>query len=318
MDIFVSAIACLLLYSSVLTIVGLGGMFSERGGIIALSLEGSMTIGAMTAGIVMRFWPAGVLPWLACIIVIIAAMLGGLIYSMLLAVASINFKANQTLAGTALNILSTAIAIVVIKVITQSPELPAGQSRLSFAAFYEYFSFSFPGMASIKFNWLAFVILAIVPIAWFILNKTRFGLRLRACGENPAAADSLGINVKLTRYFGVGISGLFAGLGGLTLILAGTEWEFAAGANGFGFLALAVLIFGQWKPILIFLGSLLFAAFKTIALVFPNIDVIAQLHISSYVYLMLPYIVCLIALIFTSKKNHAPKASGIPYDKDKR
>ena len=140
----------------------------------------------------------------------------------------------------------------------------------------------------------------------------------KSCGEHPQAAASAGINVIRTRYAGVAISGALAGLGGLALIMTGSEWEFAAGANGFGFLALAVMIFGQWKPITIFLGSLLFGLFKTISILYASIPLLSGLNLPSYFYLALPYVVCLIVLIFTSKKSSAPKAEGIPYDKSTR
>lgn len=318
MELFLSTISFLLIYTSILTVVGLGGMFSEKSGTIALSLEGSMTIGALFACIMMNILPASLPPFILCVLVILSAVLGGLIYSMLLAVASITFKANQTLVGTALNILATALAVVIAKVVTKSSELPAGQSIISFTKFYEYFNIPFFGYSTVKFNWLIIVILVLIPIVWFVLNKTSFGLRLSSCGENPSASDSLGINVTKTRYIGVGLSGMFAGLGGLALVLTGGEWDFAQGANGFGFLALAVLIFGQWKPIMIFVGALVFGLFKTISVVYPSINFLAALNISSYFYLALPYVVCLVALIFTSKKASGPKASGVPYDKGKR
>lgn len=128
----------------------------------------------------------------------------------------------------------------------------------------------------------------------------------------------MGINVNKTRYVGIILSGVFASLGGLLLITMNAEWEFANGANGFGYLALAVLIFGQWKPLYIFLGAFLFSIFKTLSLVYPSIDFLANLGISSYFYLALPYVVCLIVLVFTSKKNVGPKSLGSAYDKGKR
>ncbi|MCQ2800957.1 MAG: ABC transporter permease [Bacilli bacterium] len=315
MILFASTMSFLLIYTSILLVTALAGLFSERSGVLALSLEGNMTIGSLFAGIAMNLMPGSVPAPIACIVVIIAAIIGGMLYSFLHAVACITFKANQTLIGIALNILAVSIAVVGNKVLTASPALPAGNSRLKFTAFYEMFNFIVPGMETVRFNWLIFIILALLPLAWFILYKTKFGLRLRACGENPRAADSAGINVTKIRYVGVLICGALSGLGGLALILTGAEWEFASGANGFGFLALAVLIFGQWKPFLVFLGSLIFALFKTISVIYPSIDFLASLNISSYFYLMLPYIVCLIALIFISKKNKSPKDLGNPYDK---
>lgn len=317
-EIILSVFSFLLAYVCVLTVTALGGMFSEKSGTIALSLEGCMTFGAFSAGVMMHILPANIPDPLSAIIVIVVALVGAGLYSLLLAVACITFKANQTLVGTALNILSTALAVVLIKQITQTPELPVGNSRLNFMRFYEIFNLDFFGFESVKFNWLIFIIIALVPIVYFIIYKTRYGLRLSSCGENPSSADSVGINVNKTRYAGIVLSGLFAGLGGLLLITLGAEWEFANGAGGFGFLALAVVIFGQWKPLYIFLGAFIFSGFKTLSVIYPSIDFLSNLGISSYFYLMLPYVVCLIVLMFTSRKNVGPKALGVPYDKSKR
>lgn len=315
MIIVLSTLSFLLAYIAVLTITALGGMFSEKSGTLALSLEGCMTFGAFTAGIVMYVLPASVPNAISALIVIITALVSAGLYSLLLAVASITFKANQTLVGTALNILSTAIAVVLIKQVTRTEALPVGNSRLNFTRFYEIFNVDLFGIQGVKFNWLVLIVLVLVPIVYVLIYKTQYGLRLSSCGENPSSADSLGINVKKTRYIGVLTSGIFAGLGGLLLITMNAEWEFSNGANGFGFLALAVLIFGQWKPLYIFLGAFVFSLFKTLSVVYPSIDFLSNLGISSYFYLALPYIVCLIVLVFTSKKNSGPKALGRPYDK---
>ncbi len=315
MIIVLSTLSFLLAYIAVLTISALGGMFSEKSGTLALSLEGCMTFGAFAAGIVMYVLPASVPNAISALIVIITALVSAGLYSLLLAVASITFKANQTLVGTALNILSTAIAVVLIKQVTRTEALPVGNSRLNFTRFYEIFNVDLFGIQGVKFNWLVLIVLVLVPIVYVLIYKTQYGLRLSSCGENPSSADSLGINVKKTRYIGVLTSGIFAGLGGLLLITMNAEWEFANGANGFGFLALAVLIFGQWKPLYIFLGAFVFSLFKTLSVVYPSIDFLSNLGISSYFYLALPYIVCLIVLVFTSKKNSGPKALGRPYDK---
>ena len=318
MIIALSTLFFLLAFVCVLTVTALGGMFSEKSGTIALSLEGCMTIGALCAGIAMHLLPASIPDGLCALLILIIAIVSAGAYSLLLAIASITFKADQTLVGTALNILSTSIAVVLIKLITKTDALPVGQSRLNFTRFYEIFNVEFFGMQGVRFNWITLIVLALIPIVYFILYKTEYGLRLSSCGENPSCADSLGISVKKTRYIGVGLSGMFAGLGGLLLITLNAEWEFANGANGIGFLALAVLIFGQRKPLYIFLGAFVFSIFKTLSIIYPNIDFLANVGISSYFYLALPYIVCLIVLVFTSKKNSGPKALGTSYDKGKR
>ncbi len=318
MTLFISIIAFTLIYASILTMVAYGGMFSERSGVINLGLEGCMTIGAFTGALMAMVIPSSMPNFFACLIVLLTGAISGFLYSMLLAFAAIRFKADQTITGTALNIFAPAFAVVIIKAITTTEATPSGTSRLKFVEFYERFNFSFSFAPAVKFNWFIIIVFILVPLVWFILNKTRFGLRLKACGEHPHAADSLGVNVYKMRYAGVGISGALAGVGGLALIMSGSEWEFAVGASGFGFLALAVMIFGQWKPIGIYLGALLFGLFKTISIIYTNIPIISNLNISSYFYLSLPYVICLIVLIFTSKTGRAPKAEGIPYDKGGR
>ena len=318
MSIALSTISFLLAYVSILTITAFGGMFSEKSGTVALSLEGCMTFGAFMAGMVMYALPSSVPAGISALIVILVAIVSAGLYSLLLAVACVTFKANQTLVGTALNILSTALAVVLIKQITKTEALPVGNSRLNFTRFYEIFNVNLFGVQGVRFNWLIIIVLVLVPLIYFIIYKTRFGLRLSSCGENPSSADSLGINVKKTRYTGIVISGALAGFGGLFLITMNPEWEFANGASGFGYLALAVLIFGQWKPLYILLGALIFSGFKTLSVIYPSIDFLENLGISSYFYLALPYVVCLIVLVFTSKKNVGPKALGEPYDKGKR
>ena len=316
MIMVLSTLSFLLAYISVLTVTALGGMFSEKSGTLALSLEGCMTFGAFSAGIAMHLLPASMPDFISALLVILVALISAGLYSLLLAVASITFKADQTLVGTALNILSTALAVVLIKQVTKTEALPVGNSRLNFTRFYEIFNVDLFGIQGVKFNWLTIIVLLLIPIVYLIIYKSQYGLRLSSCGENPSSADSLGINVKKTRYLGVLTSGIFAGLGGLLLITMNAEWEFANGANGFGFLALAVLIFGQWKPLFIFLGAFVFSAFKTLSVVYPSINFLANLGISSYFYLALPYIVCLIVLVFTSKKNVGPKSLGKPYESD--
>jgi simple sugar transport system permease protein len=163
------------------------------------------------------------------------------------------------------------------------------------------------------------IAIALLVISHIVLYKTRFGLRLCACGEHPQAADSVGINVYKMRYAGVIISGILGGLGGIVYITSGvSEWKFENGVAGFGFLALAVMIFGQWKPMNIALAALLFGLMRALSNVYVAFDFLAGLNIPGTVYNMLPYIISLVVLIFTSKKSRAPKAEGIPYDKGSR
>ena len=165
------------------------------------------------------------------------------------------------------------------------------------------------------------MLIALVALiaASIVLYRTRFGLRLMACGEHPQAADSVGINVYKMRWAGVLISGVLGGLGGICYILAGvSEWKFENGVAGFGFLALAVMIFGQWKPWRIGLAALLFGLFRALSNVYFGFPFLTALNIPGSVYNMMPYIISLLVLAFTSKKSRAPKAEGIPYDKGQR
>ena len=152
-----------------------------------------------------------------------------------------------------------------------------------------------------------------------VLYRTKFGLRLMACGEHPQAADSVGINVLKMRWSGVLISGGLGGLGGICYILAGvSEWRFEYGVAGFGFLALAVMIFGQWKPTRIALAALMFGFFRALSNTYFGFGFLTALNLPSTFYNMMPYIISIIVLALTSKNSKAPKAEGIPYDKGQR
>ncbi len=177
----------------------------------------------------------------------------------------------------------------------------------------------------VKVYLATYVCIILFVILSIILYKTRFGLRLRACGENPQAADSLGINVYKMRYIGTTISGALAGMGGFVYALTTANCSSNGDVAGFGFLALAVMIFGNWRPLNIAGASLLFGLFKCIAAAYSSIDIngdgvywLAEIGISSHLYRMLPYIITLLVLAFTSKQSRAPKAEGIPYDKARR
>ena len=243
-------------------------------------------------------------------------MLLGLIYSLLLAVAAINFKADQTLVGTAMNLLGTAAATVFVKAMNTAESVDNVSSTIQYIEPKKAFLVN---IGSFEFNWFMLMAAAALVIAYVTLYKTRFGLRLMACGEHPQAADSVGINVYKMRWAGVLISGMLGGLGGIVFITAGvSEWRFEYGVAGFGFLSLAVMIFGQWKPTRIALAALLFGLFRALSNVYAGFEFLKNLNIPSPVYNMMPYIISLVVLAFTSKKSRAPKAEGIPYDKGQR
>ncbi len=305
-----------LIFASVLMLVALGGCFSEHSGVINIGLEGIMVLGALGGALVMKFLPAGTNGFVIILLVVLCAVALGMVYSLLLAVAAINFKADQTLVGTAMNLLGTAAATVFVKAMNTAESVDNVSSTIQYVEPKKALLVDIGGF---EFNW--FMVLAVVAlvISYVVLYKTRFGLRLQACGEHPQAADSVGINVYKMRYAGVLISGVLGGLGGIVYITAGvSEWKFENGVAGFGFLALAVMIFGQWKPIRIALAALLFGLFRALSNVYTGFDFLAALNLPGNVYNMLPYIISLVVLAFTSKKSRAPKAEGVPYDKGQR
>lgn len=293
-----------LVFTTVLALVALGGMFSERSGVINLGLEGIMVIGALAGAIVTSVLSKANCPnFLNVIVSIIASMMSGWLFSMLLGIACIKFKADQTITGTALNIMSTALAVVIARMYTKTPSSQVDYTR-------QIYMFSYDGNVGI---FLIFMLVATFA-SYVFLFKTSGGLRLMSCGEHPQAADSVGINVYKERYLGVSISGILGGLGGFAYIVQSAgQWDFKYGVTGFGFLALAVMIFGQWKPIKILLAALVFGLCQTVAIIYSG-----TLGIPQFVYKMLPYIVCMIVLVLTSKKSRAPKAEGQPYDQGKR
>ena len=335
-----------LLYAVPLMIVALAGVFAERSGIINLALEGIMIFGAFIGVLFVRSMQefevftnavrAGdwlTLQGLEILTMLVAAALGA-IFSLLLSFASINLKANQTIGGTALNLMAPALVLFLVRVLANQNtlQMATGDAASWFMIKKSTFGIKknvdigFLGETFIHKVYLAtYICIILFIVLSIILYKTRFGLRLRACGENPQAADSLGINVYKMRYAGTTISGALAGMGGFVYSLTTANCTANGDVAGFGFLALAVMIFGNWKPGNIAAASLLFGLFKCIAAAYSSIDIngdgvfmLAQLGISSHLYRMLPYLVTLIVLAFTSKKSRAPKAEGIPYDKGTR
>ncbi len=304
-----------LIFASVLMLVALGGCFSEHSGVINLGLEGIMVMGALGGALAMNAMGSA-----SAVVVIVGTIvvsaLSGLVYSILLAVASINFSADQTLIGTAMNMLAAAAATVAVKSINIAENPDNVSSTVVYGAAKKSLIIK---IGSFQLSWLTIVAVVLLIASYVILYKTRFGLRLMACGEHPQAADSVGINVAKMRWAGVLISGFLGGLGGITYITAGvSEWKFETGVAGFGFLALAVMIFGQWKPINIALAALLFGFFRALSNVYSGFDFLAALNIPGSIYNMMPYIISLLVLAFTSKNSRAPKAEGIPYDKSVR
>ena len=263
-----------LIFASVLLLVALGGCFSEHSGVINIGLEGIMVMGALGGALMMKFLPAGTSAFVVVLLTVLASILLGMIYSLLLAVAAVNFKADQTLVGTAMNLLGTAAATVFVKAMNTAADPDNVSSTIQYLDGRKAFLVNIGGF---EFNWCMLLAVIALVIAYVVLYKTRFGLRLCACGEHPQAADSVGIN-----------------------------------------LALAVMIFGQWKPTRIALAALLFGFFRALGNVYSGFDLLSNLNLPSSVYNMLPYVISLVVLAFTSQKSRAPKAEGIPYDKGQR
>jgi len=304
-------------FSIPLLVVALGGMFSERSGVWNIALEGIMVIGAFASIFTISVLQNSMSGQLLLIIAILVAIASGIIFTIFHAIASINLKADQTISGTALNMFAPAFATFVARMIQNTQAIDFTNTfRIESVPLLG----SIPILGPLLFQntyittYLGFIILI---VSAFVVYKTKFGLRLRACGEHPHAADSVGINVYKIRYAGVLISGALAGLGGLIFVVP-TATSFNATVAGYGFLALAVLIFGQWRPKRILLAAFFFGFMKTIAAAYSGIPFLQGLGIPQDIYKMIPYIATLIVLALTSKKSQAPRASGIPYDKGKR
>ncbi len=335
-----------LIYAIPLMIVALAGVYAERSGIINLALEGIMIFGAFVGVLFVNLTQqAGTFDaakaagdWVALqgfeLLAMLVAAIMGAIFSLLLSFASVNLKADQTIGGTALNLMAPALVLFLIRIIANQNTLQmyTGDAASWFMIKKSLFGYGrndemgFLGSTFIDKVYLAtYICILLFVILSIILYKTRFGLRLRSCGENPQAADSLGINVYKMRYIGTTISGALAGMGGFVYALTTANCAATGDVAGFGFLALAVMIFGNWKPLNIAGASLLFGLFKCIAAAYSSIDIngdgvfmLAQIGVSPHFYRMLPYLITLIVLAFTSKKSRAPKAEGIPYDKGQR
>ena len=307
----------MMLFSIPLLIVALGGMFCERSGVINIALEGIMVLGGFTGILFINLFQ-GVLPGQPVLLIaLVISMVTGMLISLVHAYASVNMKANQSISGTAINMFAPAFAIFVARVIRNVQQIPfENQFRIEKVPVLG----DIPIIGGLFFQnayITTYLGILILIISYVVLYKTRFGLRLRSCGEHPQAAASVGISVYKMRYMGVLISGALAGIGGLVYVIP-TSTSFNASVSGYGFLALAVLIFGQWKPGKILLAALFFGIMKTISSAYSGIPVLANLGIPSSVYKMIPYLATLIVLTLNTKGSQAPKASGVPYDKGAR
>ncbi len=358
-----------LIFAVPLMIVALAGVFAERSGIINLALEGIMIFGAFMGVLFVRLvqewgWfqaaydaiPRGTKAasqvtsfadvWALqgfCALAMLFAAACGAVFSLLLAFAAINLKADQTIGGTALNLMAPALVLFFIRIIANQNTLNmlSGDGPGWFMLKKSMFGYGKNGFANAtdmgffgstfidKVYVATYLCILIFVVMSIILYKTRFGMRMRSCGENPQASASLGINVKGMRYAGTVISGALAGMGGFVYVLTTANCSANGDVAGFGFLALAVMIFGNWKPLNICGAALLFGLFKCVAASYSTLDIdgngVALLNelsktsrIYSHIYRIFPYLITLVVLAFTSKSSRAPKAEGIPYDPGKR
>lgn len=304
-------------YSIPLLVVALGGMFSERSGVINIALDGIMILGAFVGLFFMYSMQDTMSGQLLLILSMLIAAGTGIIFSLFHAYASIYQNANQVISGTALNMFAPAFAIFTARMIIGVQQVPFENTfRITQVPLLSKIPILGPMFFTNTYI-TTFIGIGILLLSAFFLLKTRFGLRLRACGEHPQAADAAGVNVRRMRLIGVIISGALAGLGGLILMVPITT-AFNGTVSGFGFLALAVLIFGQWKPRRILIAAFFFGFMQTIAAAYTGIPFLSNLNIPGNVFKSIPYLATIIVLAFTSKRSAAPAAAGEPYDPGKR
>lgn len=317
MDIIYFIIQQTMYFAIPLLIVAVGGMYSERSGIINIALEGIMVFGAFFGVLFIFFMQDSMSGQILLLLAILIAAASGGLFAMLHAFASIKMNADQTISGTALNMFAPAFAVFLAREINTIQQIPfADTFHIDKVPVLGDIPFIGPMLFQNCYI-TTYVGLLLFAICAFVIKFTRFGLRLRACGEHPGAADSVGINVYNIRYAAVFISGILAGAGGLIFVIP-TSTNFNASVEGYGFLALAVLIFGQWRSKKIFFAAFFFAVLKTLASAYSAIPLLKDLPWPNEVYKMIPYIATLIVLAFSSKSSQAPKAEGIPYDKGSR
>ena len=310
-----------LVYAAPLLIVALAGMFAERSGVINLALEGEMIFGAFIGAIFARiFVNAGILQnnyQLMFAVILLIAGISGAIFSLLLSLSAVTLKADQTIGGTALNMLAPAIVNAFALALFNS-------EKIQMPANFQGYVIKNPDLPAIVqiFGDKAYISTYIIVGLFIILSiwiyKTRTGMRMRSCGEHPQAAASVGINVFKMRYLGTTISGFLAGIGGYAYIATVANGTAESSVGGMGFLALAIMIFGNWKPLGIALGALLFGFLKCIGPVSSSIEFLQKLGLPMYFYNIIPYVVVLVVLALTAKKSGVPKAEGVPYDKGMR
>jgi len=320
MDVFYFILQLAIASTIPLALVAFGALFAERSGVVNIAMEGIMLMGAFVgAAVIVLMERLGFAPQLIVMLaLLVGAVVGGL-YSLFHAFAAINMKSNQIISATALNLFAPAFAIFMARTYTSdgTRQIILGQNyKIAEVPLLGQIPFLGPLLFQQAFI-TTYVGVVLFIVSYIVLYKTPFGLRLRACGENPSAADSVGINIYRMRYAGVVISGLFAGMGGVIFLISFAT-TFSATVSGFGFLAIAVLIFGQWKPRRILIAASFFGLMRVIASAYDVIPVLNTLGVPRQIYSVIPYVATLIVLAFVSKNSAAPKAAGQPYDAGKR
>jgi ABC-type uncharacterized transport system permease subunit len=288
MNLLLTMIPIALVYATPLVIAALGGLYSERSGIVNIALEGIMMVGGFTAASVTVLLEPNPM---AAYYGILAGILAGVVFSLLHAFASVNLKADQVVSGTALNILAGGVTVYLCQIFFDQQRTSAFSTGLS--------KISLPGLANLP-----------------VVYKTPFGLRLRACGEHPQAAASMGVNVLGMRYTGVLISGALAGLAGATMVLTQDIQYTLGSVHGAGFIALACLIFGKWNPFGVLGAGLFFGFSQALSIYAKDIPILQAVPLDFFY--MLPYVLTVIALVVFSGKAVGPKAAGELYDAGKR
>ncbi|TVY08684.1 ABC transporter permease [Paenibacillus cremeus] len=306
-----------LVFSTALIFAAMGGIFSERSGVVNIGLEGLMTSGAFASAVAALYAEqadlGGLSPWIG----LIAALIFGVLISIIHAVASITFKADQVVSGVVINFLAAGLTVYLVKILFTG----SGQTETLNEVFH---NFAIPGLSSIPLLGYAFfsaypttyIALLLVLLSWFVLFKTPFGLRLRSVGEHPGAADTLGVGVKRLRYTAVLISGALAGLGGATITLTTTSNFSHNTISGQGFIALAAMIFGKWNPAGA-LGAAIFFGFAQALKNFIQLFDFSKNIPMEFLY-MLPYILTILVLAGAVGRAYPPASLGEPYDPSKR
>ncbi len=300
MSMILGMFPSILMIVAPILITAIGGMICEKSGVVNIALEGLMAIGACTAAsahVLME--SAGVPHQISIVLALVSGAFAGGAFSLIHAVAAINLNADQTISGTGINLLASGATIFASQIL-----FSADRTREFRMGMQTDFIGIYP---------TAYIAIAVVILSWFMLYKLPFGMHLRACGEHPSAAESVGVNVKRMRYFAVLSSGVLAGLAGGCVVLTQTIQYTSNTINGRGFIALAAVSFGRWKPLGVLGAAFLFGAAQAFAIIANNIPALRVLP--TEVFNILPYVTTLVALVLFSGKNYAPRAAGKPYEK---